>query len=130
MKKILLALAVALCAVSASAQTVPPSFPYIYYGGYATFQTTLFTNGIVYTGAAPTIVWTSNDSKAVLTPSADTLTVKVTLPTTGDSTTSLVLTATFTTPDGTVLAPTITIPCSAAPVAFTATINQTSEVGP
>ena len=114
------------------AQTAPPPLPYLYLGGYGTFQFTLYANGVVYTPSGTyteNVTWTVNDTNATLSWNTATTLATVVIPKT-DTNTSLTLTGTCTAPDGTVQTTTITVPILAPPTVYSSSINQQSEVGP
>lgn len=118
-----------LAAPLARAQTSQPVFPFLYPGGYGTFQFTDYINGTAYTGALNVTWEVSGDTAATLSWNTATTLATVTVPKT-DTATSLTITATATAADGTKLVQTLVVPILPPPVTHSPTITQQSEVGP
>jgi cytochrome c553 len=129
---LLFALAFLSFAPPARAQAAAPTLPYIYYGGYGTFQFSLSLNSAPYVPSgtySEKVSWTVSDTAASITWNDATTLATVSVPKT-DTATSLTITATCVDPNGTMQTATYIVPLLAQPSAYAATIVQVSAVGP
>lgn len=92
-------------------------------GGSGTFAAVLELNG-VSVSSQPSFTWTTNVADAVVTPSADTLSVTISVPA-GETATSITVTATTTDPTGKSVSGFLTVPLN-APQVFTVVVSQTA----
>ena len=96
-------------------------------GATGTFQAQLEDNGNpIPLPSGSTFAWTSDDANAQLAPSADTLSVVVTVPA-DDAATSITVTASTTAPDGSTVSGSVTVPIiPGVQHVFTVAVQQVS----
>ena len=110
-----------------------PTLPYLYVGGSGQFTFLITANSATYTPVAPyveSVVWTSSDPAAVLTPNpANSALLTVAIPTT-DASTTITLTATCKAPDGSSLVVNLTVPILPIPITYIGVVIENSASVP
>ncbi len=96
-------------------------------GSTGTFTAELEDNGnAIPLPVGSTFAWTADDTNATLAPSADSLSVVVTVPAT-DTATSITVTASTTAPDGSTVSGSVTVPITPGVThTFTVLVSQTA----